>query len=445
MQRRFRSRYGRTAVVRAALLVFLLSGAIVVAVVFALDRTARQSNVRQADTELASVARVAASTVSTMRANLRTRVGELAGSARLQRALLARNRSQLAAIARAHHARIVTRRRRIGTLAAGPRIAASATVANQGRVIALVTIAVPLDDSLLSVLSGTTPMPAHAALLLVRDGHVVAGGPTGANARVDKGEVKLGSVTFAARSTHVSSPKVSVVAVKPMSAIDAQTDPFRRRLFLVAALTLALAAGLAARLGRPVARVLADLARLSRQAQTDALTGIANRRALDERLDDEVDHARRLGTNVAFVIADIDNFKSINDRYGHQTGDEVLRAVSRAFAEAVRELDLAGRFGGEELAAVLPGTQLAGARRLAERVRTAIGELDVRSPDGERIEVTASFGAAAFPTYDTVEALVAAADGALYDAKRNGKNRVETATAKKKASSPAVPTFASPA
>jgi diguanylate cyclase (GGDEF)-like protein len=194
-----------------------------------------------------------------------------------------------------------------------------------------------------------------------------------------------------------------------------------------------LAAGLAARLARPVARVLADAARLARQAQTDALTGLANRRLLDERLDDELEHARRLGTNLSFVLADLDNFKQINDRHGHQTGDAVLRAVASVFAESVRELDLAARFGGEELALVLPGTQLAGARRLADRVRKAIEGLRVTTPSGEVVRVTASFGAATYPSYGSVDALVAAADRALYEAKQRGKNTVETATARKKA------------
>src|SRR5207245_2825395 len=135
----------------------------------------------------------------------------------------------------------------------------------------------------------------------------------------------------------------SIMALEPVSAVDARVNDYRRKLLFAAALTLALAAGLATRIARPVARVLGDIARLTRQAQTDGMTNLANRRALDERLDLEVDHAHRLGTHVGFVIADIDNFKSINDRYGHQTGDEVLRAVARVFADAVRELDLPGR------------------------------------------------------------------------------------------------------
>jgi diguanylate cyclase len=132
------------------------------------------------------------------------------------------------------------------------------------------------------------------------------------------------------------------------------------------------------------------------------------------------------------VIADIDNFKSINDRFGHQTGDEVLRQVARVFAESIRELDLAGRYGGEEIALVLPGTQLMGGRRLADRIRQSIEALDITAPSGDPVPVTASFGVAAFPTYESVEVLVAAADKSLYDAKQNGKNRVETATAAKR-------------
>ena len=242
----------------------------------------------------------------------------------------------------------------------------------------------------------------------------------------------IGKTSFFAKATPFGSGGASVVAVEPTAAVHARLSAYRRRLLFAAAITLALAAGLATRLARPVARVFADLARLTHQSQTDALTNIANRRALDERLDDEVDHARRLGTSVAYVIADIDDFKSINDRFGHQTGDEVLRRVARCFADAVRELDLVGRYGGEEIAVVAPGTNLNGARAFAEKIRGRIEELELRTPDGDLFQVTASFGAACFPAQPGVEELVSAADAALYEAKRNGKNRVVTATAKRK-------------
>jgi diguanylate cyclase (GGDEF)-like protein len=435
MERRFRSRYGRAAVVRAALVVFMLAGALIGAIVFTLDLNARRSNNQQAATELAGMARVSASTFSTMRANLRAHVGELASSVPLQQAVVDRSAARLRAIARTHDARIVVRGHAYGTLPTGPRIAATATMASQGRVVARLTVAVPMDRSLLGVLESATPMSKHSALVLVQNGRVIAGGPVGSRAVVDRGRLHFGSVAFEAKAAKLDLAGVSIVAVEPVSAVDARVNDYRRKLLFAAAITLALAAGLATRLARPVARVLGDLARLTRQAQTDALTNIANRRALDERLDLEVDHARRLGTSVGFVIADIDNFKSINDRYGHQTGDDVLRAVARVFADAVRELDLPGRYGGEEIGVVLPGTNLAGSRNTAERIRKLIDDLEVTTLDGELVRVTASFGAACYPTHGTVEEPVAAADASLYEAKRNGKNRVETATAKKKARS----------
>jgi len=432
MESRFRSRYGRLAVTRAALVVFLVFTAAIAAVVFTLDLSARHSNRQEARTELASTARVAASTFSTMRANLRTRVSELAASAALQQAVLGKNEAQLRSLAASHDARIELRGRSFGTLPQEPRVTATATLARRNRAVARVTMAVPMNRSLLAVLQSATPMAKHAALVLVQDGRVIAGGPAGSHIDVGSGRIELGRVPFFSTATKLVAGNASLVAVEPVSAVSARVNAYRRRLLFAAAITLALAAGLATRLARPVARVFADLARLTNQAQTDGLTNLANRRALDERLDDEVDHAKRLGTNVAFVIADIDNFKSINDSYGHQAGDEVLRRVARTFAEAVRELDLPGRYGGEEIALVLPGTNLTGARALAEKIRRSLEELPFTTPEGIPFQVTASFGAACFPAQSSVEALVAAADAALYEAKRTGKNRVVTATAKRK-------------
>jgi diguanylate cyclase (GGDEF)-like protein len=434
VKRRYRSRFGRAAIIRAAAVVFVLAAALVSAIVFALDRNARAGNEQEVATQLDGVSRVSSAAFQNLHSNLRAHVAQLAAALPLQRAIVANDHAALRAFARTHHVHIQVGRHSFGSLARGPRVSGSAQIAVRGRVLARVTAVVQIDKQLIAALESATPMPAHAALLIVRDGHVVAGGPAGAAVVVHDGRLKLPPVTFQADSATIAS-NVRVVAVEPRSAVEARIAPYRRRLFLIAALTLALAAGFAARLARPVARVLADLARLSRQATTDALTNIANRRALDERLDYEVEHARRLGTNVSFVIADIDNFKSINDRFGHQTGDEVLRSVARVFADSIRELDLAGRFGGEEIALVLPGTQLMGGRRLADRIRQSIEALEIHSPSGEQVNVTASFGVAAFPTYESVGALVAAADASLYEAKQGGKNRVETATAKKKAAS----------
>jgi diguanylate cyclase (GGDEF)-like protein len=167
---------------------------------------------------------------------------------------------------------------------------------------------------------------------------------------------------------------------------------------------------------------------VEQQALVDPLTELANRRALAETLHAEVARAERFGDAVSFVLADLDDFKAVNDRYGHPVGDTVLRAFARTLADTVREIDVAGRWGGEEFALILPGTDAAGGAALAERARQAIEAQELHAPNGDVIPVTSSFGVASFPASDSVDALVAAADAALYRAKREGKNRVVNAT-----------------
>jgi diguanylate cyclase (GGDEF)-like protein len=163
---------------------------------------------------------------------------------------------------------------------------------------------------------------------------------------------------------------------------------------------------------------------VERQAMVDSLTGLANRRSLEESLRSELARATRFTDTVCVVLADLDDFKRVNDQYGHAAGDEVLIAFAEALRKTVRESDVAGRWGGEEFALVLPGTDAAGGARLAERARAAIESRRVKMPNGDICRVTASFGVASFPESHELGEILAAADSALYAAKHEGKNRV---------------------
>jgi diguanylate cyclase (GGDEF)-like protein len=165
---------------------------------------------------------------------------------------------------------------------------------------------------------------------------------------------------------------------------------------------------------------------VQRQAVTDELTGLFNHRRFQEVMAAEVERARRYDQEMGLIMLDIDNFKRVNDTYGHMQGDMVLREVARVLRQSAREIDEPARYGGEEMAVALPQTDLEGAYRFAERVRKRIEALDLPLLDGDGVlKVTASFGAASLSAAanSDKEGLVAAADAALYRAKRSGKNR----------------------
>jgi diguanylate cyclase (GGDEF)-like protein len=163
-----------------------------------------------------------------------------------------------------------------------------------------------------------------------------------------------------------------------------------------------------------------------RLASTDELTQLANRRHFDEALQAEVIRAERFGDPVAVVVADLDNFKEVNDRFGHDVGDRVLQTFADVIRENVRDVDLPARYGGEEFTVLLPGTDGEGGRQLAERLRVALEALPVVAGD-VTVTVTSSFGVASFPDESSAAALLRAADRALYRAKAAGKNAVVVA------------------
>lgn len=169
--------------------------------------------------------------------------------------------------------------------------------------------------------------------------------------------------------------------------------------------------------------------KIERQARQDGLTELANRRTFDEQIEREVEQAARTGSPCALLLLDLDRFKAVNDTYGHQAGDETLRTTARILREQAlriraRDRILIARYGGEELAMLLPGINAAGARRIGESIRAAVAAQPIRSGPHE-IRVTLSVGLAVFPEHARgVADLIAAADAALYHAKEAGRNRV---------------------
>ncbi|MEW6163898.1 MAG: diguanylate cyclase [Pseudomonadota bacterium] len=184
--------------------------------------------------------------------------------------------------------------------------------------------------------------------------------------------------------------------------------------------------------GRVLTRLDAASAELQRQkevaetlARTDALTGLPNRRAFDETAQREIRRAQRYGTPLALAMTDLDHFKVVNDQHGHHVGDRVLVNFAHMLAAVVREVDLVGRWGGEEFVILMPAADLDEAVRAAERMRAAVATMP--APCGDiPCAITASFGVAVLgPDEPTLDALLHRADTALYRAKEAGRNRVE--------------------
>lgn len=167
---------------------------------------------------------------------------------------------------------------------------------------------------------------------------------------------------------------------------------------------------------------------LQKQATTDALTGLYNRRQYELLFHRERERSRRLGTRLSLCVLDLDHFKHINDTHGHDVGDQVLRHVAALFTRKLRQTDIVGRFGGEEFIVLLPETDLECAERLVDRLRQCLEQAPVEA-DGETVHVTATFGLTEVEAQDgNIEQAVKRADRALYEGKQSGRNRVVTAS-----------------
>lgn len=167
---------------------------------------------------------------------------------------------------------------------------------------------------------------------------------------------------------------------------------------------------------------------ISRQAYSDTLTGLPNRRALDERLEEEVSAARRNNYSFAVIMMDLDGFKAVNDTYGHSVGDDVLRLVFNQMARGVRTTDFLARYGGDELTLILSQTEISSALIVSEKITEGMKKLKYKLPDGKRLKLGISGGIALFPVHArSGPDLLRAADAALYHAKKFQRGTFEVA------------------
>jgi diguanylate cyclase (GGDEF)-like protein len=166
---------------------------------------------------------------------------------------------------------------------------------------------------------------------------------------------------------------------------------------------------------------------MEKHAAHDPLTGLHNRRMFDERLNHEFERGRRYSRPLSILMLDVDDFKKINDKYGHHWGDVVLQAVARVIGERTRKSDISARYGGEEFILMLPEVALEGGAQAGEKLRQEIASLKFDPDSGPSFSLTVSIGVASTSArrYEDGQTVVKEADLALYRAKRSGKNRVE--------------------
>jgi diguanylate cyclase (GGDEF)-like protein/PAS domain S-box-containing protein len=169
--------------------------------------------------------------------------------------------------------------------------------------------------------------------------------------------------------------------------------------------------------------------KLEMLSSEDSLTGLQNRRMIFDRIRHEIELVRRYKTELSLIFCDLDDFKEINDMYGHQAGDRVLRTIADILRRSVRMSDVVGRYGGDEFLIVLPQQSLKGAQELAERIRIAVQDTRFEMPDSKSAGTTMSIGVAFYDAIETdVDALISRIDAALYVSKRSGKNQVYSLT-----------------
>jgi diguanylate cyclase (GGDEF)-like protein len=426
-----RRRRSQRTLSRRALLQ-LLAGVIVVGVipvvatVHILGANALQNERARTDSALRAELQAAGQELGQLGDDAANHADELARSPGLQRAFIARDHATIKRIA-ARSPGVVFYLGRVPVAGTRPPVALARSISLtvNGDRIGTVVATIALNRTLAARLRQAASHAPDDRLLIVRERTVVG---TGQHLQLRGRTIQLGKQSYRGVLSRVpNAVGISLFALRPEKTIDASVQPYQRRIFYAALGSFALLVLVALTFARPILNTLGDFRRVASQAATDALTGLANRRSFDDELALEWRRAERVGDSLALLLIDLDDFKGINDASGHQAGDAVLRRVAAILDSGARQVDLAARYGGEEFALLAPETNILGATKLAERLRADLEAAKIELPDGTELSVTASFGVAVKGELERAEQLVAAADEALYEAKRSGKNRVVTA------------------
>jgi diguanylate cyclase (GGDEF)-like protein len=418
-----KSSVSRRAALQLLVGLLVVAGIPVVATVRILDASALRNERSHADTALRSQLQQAGDTLQSLADKASNQADDVSRTPALQRAFLTDDRAALERLARSNPGLVfyLHGKRVAGTIPTAA-LTRSVSLALNGASFGRVVATLPLDARLAPRLLRRTGHARGDRLLLVRRGVVLGFGErvhfAGRTIRLDGGRYR-GSLAPVANAPHTS-----LLAIRPEAAIARAVRPYEDRVLYAALGSFGLLVLVGLLFGGPILRSLGDFRRVVSQAATDSLTGLANRWSFDEELALEWRRAERVGDSLGLILADLDNFKSVNDTYGHPVGDRVLRQMGHVLATNIRQVDLAARYGGEEFAVIVPEADLEGVLNLAHRLRAAFAGHEIELPDGTRMVVTASFGVAVKQDLERAEDLITIADEALYESKRAGKNRV---------------------
>ncbi len=417
-------RVGRRA---AALLVAVLIAALT-GIGLVLAHSFRQQEQSRVEAHLGVALQAALSEASREAAEAQQRAAALAAQPRLQRALAARDEQALHRLTASVPGAVAVYGNQAVPPITQPSLRRETRVFEKRKVIGTVAITLPLDGAALTRIRAAAPLASGEGILFVRNDRVLAGpsGVSGTRLPPNAQSVSLGGVSYRiVQRRLVGGPApVRLAALAPAAEVDVPVGHSDRLLIACLAVTFIALLLLARILAQPLLLPVVRLARDARSSGTDDLTNLPNRRAFTEAAAAELVRARRSGRPLAVALVDLDDFKRINDTFGHPTGDRTLRDVAGVLREHFREIDLVSRLGGEEFVVLLPETDMAGAQEATERFVAALADAEFGDDRTGPYGVTASAGVTAAADLE-IEVLLESADRALYRAKKLGKNQVQ--------------------